>query len=40
MNLAAESSVKISVWPEDGSNDPPEEATEANRRHVAAARIS
>lgn len=40
VNMATESSVKISVWPEDGSNDPPEEATEAHRRHVAAARIS
>lgn len=38
--MATESSVKICIWPEDGSKDPPEEAAEANGRHVAAARIS
>lgn len=32
--------IQAFVCPEDGSNNPPEEATEAGRRHVATARIS
>lgn len=31
---------RLNVWPGDGSNDPPEEATEAGMRHVATAEIS
>lgn len=31
---------QVYVWPEDGNNDPPEEATEAGLRHVATAEIS
>lgn len=47
IKMATASSIKshcmdihLCVWPEDGSNDPSEEATEVSWWHVAAVRIS